>query len=52
MKHKATRRTKKKPYEPPRLTEFGTLARLTQVKGGRNADGRGKPRTRLGGRRA
>jgi len=51
MKNKTTRRTKKKSYEPPKLIEFGTLSQLTQVKGGSAADGGGKPRTRLGGRR-
>lgn len=52
MKNKTTRRTKKKPYEPPKLIEFGSLSRLTQVKGGTAGDGRGKPRSRLGGVRA
>jgi hypothetical protein len=47
MKNRATRRTKKKPYERPKLIEYGSLSQLTQAKGGRNADGRGRPRTRL-----
>ena len=47
MKRKTTRRAKKKPYEPPKLIEYGTLNGLTLAKGGGNADGGGRPRTRL-----
>jgi hypothetical protein len=47
MKRKTARRAKKKPYEPPKLMEYGTLSQLTLAKGGRNADGGGRPRSRL-----
>jgi len=52
MKNKVARRTKKKPYEPPKLIEYGSLSQLTLVKGGTSGDGRGKPRSRLSGVRA
>lgn len=47
MKKHTTGRKKKKPYERPKLIEYGSLSQLTQAKGGRNADGGGRPRTRL-----
>ena len=43
--------TPKKQYRPPRLVRYGDLQRLTGAKGGSNADGQGKPRTRAGGPR-
>jgi hypothetical protein len=39
--------TKKKPYDPPRLTVHGNLVQVTQAKGGNLAEMGVKPATRL-----
>lgn len=49
MRRQASR---KKPYRKPRLKVHGDIRALTAKKAGRRADGAGKPRTRLFGRRA
>lgn len=42
--------TKKKPYEPPRLTVHGNLVQLTQAKGSDQMEFTGgKPNTRVHG---
>lgn len=46
-----THRKGKKPYNQPRLTVYGSLQKLTKVKGGDRWDGGGKPRTRISGAR-
>jgi hypothetical protein len=38
---------KKKPYTPPRLTEFGRFTDIVRGTGGNKADGGGRPRSRL-----
>jgi hypothetical protein len=42
----------KKVYRKPTLKVHGDMRGLTAAKRGRNADGAGKPRTRLSGRNA
>ena len=42
-----TTTTPRKPYEAPRLTVYGDLHRIAQVKGGVRGDGGGKPVTKL-----
>lgn len=49
MKERKTTTGKRKPYRPPRITVYGDLRRVTQVKGGNKADGAGKPATRASG---
>lgn len=51
MKSKTASQTKK-PYRSPRLVVYGDIRRLTLTKGSTNADGAGKPRTKLGGTNA
>jgi hypothetical protein len=38
---------KKKPYRSPELTVHGDVRTLTLAKKGKNADGTGRPRTRI-----
>jgi hypothetical protein len=42
----------KKPYQAPRLAEFGSVQRLTDAKGSNKSDGTGKPATRNTGANA
>jgi hypothetical protein len=37
----ASRSTPKKPYKPPKVTEYGNVARLTAGAGGTDHDGHG-----------
>jgi hypothetical protein len=39
----------KRTYKKPKLKTHGTLKDLTKAKGGRKADGAGKPASRLSG---
>jgi hypothetical protein len=44
--------THKRPYRTPALKVLGDFQKLTAAKGGTQADGSGKPRTRLFGSNA
>ena len=41
------KRTRKKRYQSPKLSVYGSLRHLTQVKMGGNNDGGGRPMTRM-----
>jgi len=44
-----TRSPRKKPYKPPKVTEYGSVARLTAGTNGTNFDPGHSNRTKLGG---
>jgi hypothetical protein len=46
-RHSKAKPSRKKRYQPPKLTMYGDLRRLTQVKMGTMIDGAGRPRTRM-----
>ncbi len=49
MKKSKPESQKRKHYRPPRLVAYGDFRSLTRIKGGGNADGQGKPKTKAGG---
>lgn len=45
-KAKPIKATARKPYQAPRLKDYGDLRRIVMAKGGRSGDGRGVPATK------
>jgi hypothetical protein len=45
-KAKPIKKTERKPYQAPRLKDYGDLRRIVMAKGGTNGDGRGLPATK------
>lgn len=47
---KSNQKKSKRSYQKPKLTVVGTVAEVTEVKGGKNQDGNGLPRSRSTGK--
>ena len=45
-KAKPIKRPERKPYQTPRLKDYGDLRRIVMVKGGNRGDGTGSPATK------